>query len=74
MRLVGQHGKIANSLRAYVRMSPKPYVFRNNGCDPWYHNRRGHRRLLPFRWGAGWAGFEFGDRGGEHVPVKDQEQ
>lgn len=43
-----------------------PYMFRNKRCDPWFHRRR-YKRLLPFRWGIGWLGFEFGDRGGEHV-------
>lgn len=65
----GKNGKIANAWRAFARLEGwKPYIFRNRSCNPWFHNDRGHNRLLPFRWGVGWAGFEFGDRGGEHVP------
>ena len=47
----------------------KPYAFRNQNCNPWWHNDRGHKRLLPFRWGFGWAGFEFGDRGDAHYEM-----
>lgn len=37
----------------------KPYVFRNlPGVVKWIPGR-----LLPRRWGIGWCGFEFGDRG-----------
>lgn len=37
----------------------KPYVLRNKpGVIKWRINR-----LLPRRWGIGWGGFEFGDRG-----------
>jgi hypothetical protein len=37
----------------------KPYLFRNlPGVIKW---KKG--RLLPRRWGGGWLGFEFGDRG-----------
>lgn len=40
-------------------MGWKPYVFRNlPGIIKW---KKG--RLLPRRWGFGWLGFEFGDRG-----------
>jgi hypothetical protein len=38
----------------------KPYRFRNlPGVIKWVPGR-----LLPRRWGFGWLGFEFGDRGG----------
>lgn len=43
-----------------------PYAFTNRRCNAWSHK---HPRLLPFRWGIGWLGFEFGDRGGEHVRI-----
>lgn len=37
----------------------KPYVFRNvPGIIKWAPGR-----VLPRRWGVGWLGFEFGDRG-----------
>ena len=37
----------------------KPYRFRNvSGVIKWLPGR-----LLPRRWGFGWLGFEFGDRG-----------
>lgn len=46
--------------RAVGRMTNwRPYVFRNlPGVVKWKPGR-----LLPRRWGFGWAGFEFGDRG-----------
>jgi hypothetical protein len=37
----------------------RPYIFRNRkGVVKWIPGR-----LLPRRWGIGWCGFEFGDRG-----------
>lgn len=54
-----ENGRIAAGWRATGRMTKwKPYVFRNK-----YVNPRIPGRLLPRRWGFGWAGFEFGDRG-----------
>lgn len=42
-----------------VRRDRKPYRFRNlPGVIKWVPGR-----LLPRRWGGGWLGFEFGDRG-----------
>lgn len=54
------NGRIACGWRAWGRMTNwKPYVFRNlPGVIKWEPGR-----LLPRRWGFGWAGFEFGDRG-----------
>ena len=47
-------------LRGRAVMGWKPYVFRNlPGVIKWKPGR-----LLPRRWGFGWLGFEFGDRGG----------
>lgn len=64
-----ERGRWACGWRASARMTNwLPYTFRNLNCNPWWHNDNGHKRLLPFRWGFGWAGFEFGDRGGEHIP------
>lgn len=40
----------------------KPYVFRNLP----HVQSRIPGRLLPWRWGVGWLGFEFGDRGSAH--------
>lgn len=46
-------------LRGRAVMGWKPYVFRNlKGVI-----RRVPGRVLPRRWGVGWLGFEFGDRG-----------
>ncbi len=46
-------------LRGKAVMGWKPYVFRNlKGVIKWQEGR-----LLPRRWGVGWIGFEFGDRG-----------
>lgn len=46
-------------LRGRAVMGWKPYVFRNlKGVIKWKEGR-----LLPRRWGFGWIGFEFGDRG-----------
>jgi len=46
-------------LRGHAVMGWKPYVFRNlPGVKKWVPGR-----LLPWRWGFGWLGFEFGDRG-----------
>lgn len=67
-------GRIAAGWRATGRVTGwKPYVFRNRNCNPRWHNDGGHNRLLPFRWGIGWAWFEFGDRGGEHFPAPTHE-
>lgn len=45
--------------RFYLKHGPRFYVFRNlPGVIKW---RKG--RLLPRRWGFGFCGFEFGDRG-----------
>lgn len=63
------NGRRFSGWRSWGAMTKwKPYVFRNKGCNPHWHNDQGTKRLLPFRWGIGWAGFEFGDRGGEHLP------
>lgn len=46
-------------LRGRAVMGWKPYVFRNlPGVI-----KKLPGRLLPMRWGIGWVGFEFGDRG-----------
>lgn len=43
----------------YLKHDKKPYRFRNlPGVVKWIPGR-----LLPRRWGGGWLGFEFGDRG-----------
>lgn len=62
------------ALKSYIgwHHNGLPYFFRNKSCNPRFHtedwNPRRYKRLLPFRWGFGWLGFEFGDRGGEHIP------
>lgn len=46
-------------LRGRAVLGWKPYVFRNlPGVIKWVPGR-----VLPRRWGIGWLGFEFGDRG-----------
>ena len=43
----------------YWKCDRKPYLFRNlPHVIKWTPGR-----LLPRRWGGGWLGFEFGDRG-----------
>jgi hypothetical protein len=55
-----EDGRIFSGWRAYAGMTKwRPYLFRNKpGVIKWLPGR-----LLPRRWGIGWAGFEFGDRG-----------
>lgn len=50
----------ARSIRPFTAFHGwKPYLFRNvPGVIKWVPGR-----LLPRRWGFGWLGFEFGDRG-----------
>lgn len=43
----------------HLKHDRRPYRFRNlPGVIKWLPGR-----LLPHRWGGGWLGFEFGDRG-----------
>lgn len=46
-------------VKHYLKYGPRFYIFRNKpGVIKW---RKG--RLLPRRWGFGFCGIEFGDRG-----------
>lgn len=48
-----------NTMRYYWKTHPWPYVFTcPKGTIKWVKGR-----LLPRRWGVGWLGVEFGDRG-----------
>lgn len=45
--------------KVMLKADRKPYLFRNlPGVIKWVPGR-----ILPRRWGIGWLGFEFGDRG-----------